>query len=57
MDLCNRITEDLNSEEIVETLYQREFWKTNSKELRVEKVIKAKGDKLYVNWKGYSFNC
>ena len=32
--------------------------KTNQKEFRVEKVIKRKGDKLYVKWKGYgsSFN-
>ena len=32
--------------------------KTNQKELRIEKVIKRKGDKLYVKWKGYdnSFN-
>ena len=32
--------------------------KKNQKELRVGKVIKRKGDKLYVKWKGYydSFN-
>ena len=32
--------------------------KTNEKEFRVEKVIKRKGHKLYVKWKGYnsSFN-
>ena len=32
--------------------------KNNKKEFRVEKVIKRKGDKLYVKWKGYdiSFN-
>ena len=28
--------------------------KTNQKEFRVEKVIKRKGDKLYVKWKGYN---
>ena len=27
--------------------------KTNQKESRIRKVIKAKGDKLYVKWKGY----
>ena len=27
--------------------------KTNQKEFRIEKVIKRKGDKLYVKWKGY----
>ena len=32
--------------------------KQNQKEFKVEKVIKTKGDKLYVKWKGYvnSFN-
>ena len=32
--------------------------KANQKEFRVEKVIKRKGDKLYVKWKEYdnSFN-
>ena len=34
------------------------FAKTNQKEFRIEKVIKRKGNKLYVKWKGYnnSFN-
>ena len=32
--------------------------KANQKELKIEKVIKRKGDNLYVKWKGYdnSFN-
>ena len=32
--------------------------KTNQKEFRIEKVLRRKGDKLYVKWKGYdnSFN-
>ena len=32
--------------------YGKELQKTNQKEFRVEKVIKRKGDKLYVKWKG-----
>ena len=28
--------------------------KTNQKEFRIEKVIKRKGDKLNVKWKGYN---
>ena len=28
--------------------------KTNQKEFRIEKVIKRKGHKLYVKWKGYN---
>ena len=27
--------------------------KTNQKEFRIEKVIKRKGEKLHVKWKGY----
>ena len=32
--------------------------KSNQKELRIEKVLKRKGDRLYVKWKEYdnSFN-
>ena len=53
------IINDLNSEEIIERLYEKELQKTNQKEFRIEKVIKRKGDKLYNKWKGYdnSFNC
>ena len=38
-------------EKIVGTFYEKELPKTNQKEFRVEKVIKRKGDKLYVKWK------
>ena len=52
------IINDLNREEIVGTFYEKESKITNQKESRIEKVTKRKGDKLYVNWKGYnnSFN-
>ena len=43
----------LNDEEIVGTFYEKELQKTNQTECRVEEVIKRKGDKLYVKWKGY----
>ena len=33
--------------------YEKELWKTNQKEIRVEKAITGKGNKLYVKWKGY----
>ena len=46
-------TNDLNGEEIVETFYENEFQKTNQKEVRIEKVIKRKCDKLYVKLKSY----
>ena len=49
---------DLNGEPITGTFYEKELQKTNQKEFRIEKVLKRKGDKLYVKWKGYnnSFN-
>ena len=47
------VINDLNGEEIIETFYEKELQKTNQKEFRIEKVIKRKGDKLYVKWKGY----
>ena len=52
------VINDLNGEEITGTFYENELQKTNQKEFRIEEVIKRKGDKLYVKWKGYdnSFN-
>ena len=52
------IINDLNGEEIVESFYEKELQKTIQKEFRIEKMIKRKGNKLYVKWKGYnnSFN-
>ena len=49
---------DLNNEEIIGTFYEQELQGTRQNEFRTEKVIKKKGDKLYVKWKGYnsSFN-
>ena len=49
---------DLNGEQITGTFYEKERQKTNQQEFRIEKVIKKKGNKLYVKWKGYdnSFN-
>ena len=49
---------DLNGEEIKGSFYEKELQEANQKEFRIEKVIKRKGNKLYVKWKGYnnSFN-
>ena len=44
---------DVNGEEITGSFYEKELKKTNQKEFRIEKVLKRKGDKLYVKWKGY----
>ena len=48
------IINDLNGEEIIGTFCEKELQKTNQKKFRIEKVIKRKGDKLYVKWKGYN---
>ena len=52
------VINDLSGEEIMGTFYEKELQKTNQEEFRIEKVIKKKGDKMYVKWKGYdnSFN-
>ena len=52
------VINDLNGEEITLTFYEKELQKTNQEEFRTEKVIRRKGDKLYVKWKGCnnSFN-
>ena len=45
---------DLNGEKIVGSFHEEELQKTNQTEFRIEKVIKRKGDKLYVKWKRYN---
>ena len=52
------VINDLNDNKIIGTFYEKELQKTNQQDFRKEKVIKKKGDKLYVTWKGYdsSFN-
>ena len=52
------VLNDLNGEEIIGTIYEKELQKTNQEEFRIEKVIKRTGNKIYVKWKGYnnSFN-
>ena len=56
--LWRYVINDLNGEEIIGTFYENELQGTKQIEFRIEKVIKRKGDKLYVKWKGYdnSFN-
>ena len=52
------VINDLNGEEIIGTFYEKELQKTNQQQFRIEKVIKRRGDKIYVKWKTYdnSFN-
>ena len=43
---------------LLEHFFEKELQKTNQQEFRIEKVIKRRGEKLRVKWKGYdnSFN-
>ena len=52
------VISDLNGEKFAGRFYEKELQKTNQYKYRIEKVIKIKGNKLYVKWKGYdnSFN-
>ena len=49
---------DLNGQKVIGTFYEKELQKTNQKEFRIEKILRRKGDQLYVKWKVYdnSFN-
>ena len=52
------VIRDLNGEKIAGSFYEKELQKTSQEKFRIEKVLKRKGDKLYVKWEGYdnSFN-
>ena len=43
----------MNCEPITGSFYEKELQKVNQKEFRIEKVLKRKGDKLHIKWKGY----
>ena len=48
---------ELNGEPLAGSFYEKELKKkTNQKDFRIEKIIKRKGDKLYVKWKGYDIS-
>ena len=48
LDLCS------STYVVIGNFYEKEPQKTNQKEFRIEKVVKRKGNKLYVKWKGYN---
>ena len=52
------VIHDLNGEEITGTFYEKELQKTNQKVYRIKKVIRKKGNKVFVKRKGFdnSFN-
>ena len=43
----------LKAKKLFECFTKKELQKKNQKELKVEKVIQRKGDKIDVKWKGY----
>ena len=47
------IVSDMSGEEITGSFYEKELQKTSQEKFIIEKVLKRKGDKLYVTWKGY----
>ena len=47
------VISDMNGEPISGGFYEKELQKTGQEKFRIEKVLKRKGDKLYVKWKGY----
>ena len=53
----NYFINDLNGEKIKSSFYEKELQKTDQKKFRIEKVIKKKGNKLHVKWKGYDNSC
>ena len=54
--LWTYVVSDLNGEEITGRFYEKELQEASQEKCRIEKVLKRKGDKLYVQWKGYD-NC
>ena len=49
MDIC-----DLNGQKIAGSFYEKELQKRDQEKFRIENVLKRKGDKLYVKWKGFN---
>ena len=47
------VINDLNNEQITGAFYENELQKANQEEFRIETVIRKKGDKLLVKWKGH----
>ena len=58
MCICNMLSVILMQKRFLERFTKTYFKKTNQKECRTEKVIKKKGEELYIKQNGYdnSFN-
>ena len=44
------VASDLNGEEITGSFFEKELQKTSQEKFSIGKVLKRKGDKLYVKW-------
>ena len=44
---------DASGDEIIGTFYTEELQKTTQEVFRIEKVLKTKGNKIFVKWMGY----
>ena len=44
------VASDLNGEEIAGSFFEKELQKTSQEKFSIGKVLKRKGDKLYVKW-------
>ena len=51
--LWAHIISHLNEKEILVRLYEKELQTIERTKLRIEKVIKKKGNRLYFKWEGY----
>ena len=49
--LWTNVISDVNGEKIAGSFYEKVSQRTSQEKFRIEKVIKKKGDKLYVRWK------
>ena len=47
------VVSDLNGKEITGSCYKKELQKTRQEKFRIERVLKRKGDILYIKWKRY----
>ena len=49
--LWTNVISDVNGEKIAGSFYEKVSQRTSQEKFRIEKVLKKKGDKLYVRWK------
>ena len=53
INIVNIAVSGWNGKEITGSFYKKELQKISQEKFRIEKVLKRKGDELYLKWKGY----